>query len=220
MEERMRDDGFEATFVVSVDRDTAWDRLQSAKPAVDGIGSAREGQWWIPGIEAPADELEVDPGRSLRARKALEPCKGTEIVVTLEDEGTGTRITIMQTGFGKGFSEQRAWLAAGWYPILADIVVYFERGVSPGRHALWWSSIGCDVVETPEGLVVGLVRGSGFAADAGLEPGDLILQLAGSPILTIRDLAVLTRGPVRSGDSITVRYLRGVDDCVGRGEVA
>ncbi len=209
MEERIRDDGFEATFVVATPRDEAWKRLHGAAPAVDGLPATRPGQWWIPAIESPADELEVVPEERLRARKGVEPCKGTEIVITMEDADTGTRITITQTGFGTGFAQQRAWLASGWYAIVADLVVFFERGVSIGRHASRWSSISCTVAETDEGLVVERVQDLGFASQAGLQSGDLILQLAGSPVLTVRDLSILTRGPLPTGTETKVRFLRG-----------
>ena len=103
MDERTRSDRFEASFVVEISREQAWERLAGATPAFEGLGIPRDGQWWIPGIEAPADELEVRPEELLRTRKAVEPCKGTEIVITVEDADNGTRITIVQTGFGPGF---------------------------------------------------------------------------------------------------------------------
>lgn len=49
MEERVRDDGYEATFVVATPRDEAWKRLEAAKPAFDALPHLRPGQWWIPG---------------------------------------------------------------------------------------------------------------------------------------------------------------------------
>jgi PDZ domain len=209
MEERIRDDGFEATFVVSTPRAKAWELLMSAERASDVLPPPAEGERWIPGIEGPAEDLEVVSDELVRCRKTAEPCRGTEIVITMEDAATGTRITIVQTGFGDGFDERRPWLTAGWYAILADLVVFFERGISLGRHVTWWWCIGCDVLETDEGLVVGDVRDDGFAARAGLQRGDLILQLAGAPILDVRDLSILTRGPLRTGVETIVRYLRG-----------
>ncbi len=219
MEERIRDDGFEATFVVSIGRSEAWKRLESAEPAFDFVGNKRDGQWWIPGVEAPADELEVVPEERLKVRKAVEPCKGTEIVITLADEDSGTRITIVQTGFGDGFAAGRPWLAAGWYAILADYVVFFERGLSIGRHVSMWSSIGCDVRETDGGLEVRRVHPDGFAKQAGLEEGDLILQLAGAPVIDVRDLSILTRGPLEKGTETKVRYLRGTEVAAGTGTI-
>jgi hypothetical protein len=209
MDERRRSDGFAASFVVEISREQAWERLASATPAFEGLGTARDGQWWIPGIEAPADELEVRPEELLRTRKAVEPCRGAEIVITVEDADNGTRITIVQTGFGPGFAERRAWLESGWHAILADLVVFFGRGVSLGRHATWWAGIGCGVVETDEGLVVTNVEPDGFADRAGMRAGDLILQLAGAPVINVRDLSILVRGPLRTGTETTARYLRG-----------
>jgi hypothetical protein len=219
MDERIRDDGFEATFVVSTPRGKAWELLMSAAPASDVLQPPPAGQRWVPAIEGPAEDIAVDPERQLRCRKTAEPCRGTEIVVTLEDAGSGTRITIVQTGFGDGFAAQRPWLAAGWYAILADLVVFFERGLSPGRHLTWWWSIGCDVTETDEGLVVAAVHDDGFAARAGLERGDLLLQLAGTPVVDVRDLSVLVRGPLQTGTETTVRHLRGDRVLTGTGVI-
>jgi S1-C subfamily serine protease len=209
MEERIRSDGFEATFVVSTPRAKAWELLRSAEPVSDRIPPPEPGQVWIPAIEGAAEELESVPQERLRARKVSEPCAGTEIVITFEDEATGTRITVVQTGFGPGFDSSRPWLAAGWYAILADFVAYFARGIPLGRHLAMWWSIGCDVAETHEGLVVGNVYADGFAARAGIERGDLILRLAGAPVLTVRDLSILTRGPLRTGVETEASVLRG-----------
>ncbi len=219
MNERIRDDGFEATFVVATPRAQAWEWLVSARPAMEGVGEARDGQWWIPGVEAPADEIEVKDGELLRARKAVEPCKGTEIVITFEDGETGTRITFVQTGFGPSFGDARAWLTAGWHSILADVVVFFSRGKSIGRHMSPWYGIGCDVSETDEGLIVGNVREGTFADQAGLRNGDLILQLGGSPVVNIRDLSVVVRGPLRTGMTTKARYLRGDEILSGSGTI-
>ena len=103
MEEVHRDDGFEVTFVVSAPRAEVWKRLADARPASDALTPPTAGQWWIPGVEGAADELEVEPEELLRTRKASFPCQGTEIVVTMEDAETGTRITFAQFGFGPGF---------------------------------------------------------------------------------------------------------------------
>jgi hypothetical protein len=209
MEHRERADGFEATFVVSVPRAQAWKRLVDAEPASSALTPPAPGQVWIPAIEGAAEAIETVPEERLRATKVSEPCAGTEIVITFEDEATGTRITVVQTGFGPGFDVSRPWLAAGWDAILADFAAYFERGIPLGRHLTMWWSIGCDVAETPEGLVVGTVNPRGFAERAGLARGDLIVRLAGAPVLTVRDLSMLTRGPLRTGVETEVSVLRG-----------
>jgi len=215
----MTEDGFETTFIVSTPRSKAWELLRHAAPA-EGVPAGPEpGQLWIPAIEGAAEEIEAVDEESLRVRKLTDPCRDTEIVITMEDAATGTRITIVQTGFGAGFDAQRAWLAAGWSTIVADFVAFFERGIPLGRHVTMWWSIGCDVTETPEGLVVGAVYTDGFAARAGLERGDLILRLAGTPVLDVRDLSVLIRGPLQTGVETNARYLRGDQIRTGTGLV-
>ncbi len=218
IEERYREDGFEVTFTVSTPRAQAWERLAGATPASDVLKPARPGQWWIPGVEGPADELEVVPGELLRGRKAVWPCKGTEIVVTMEDADTGTRITFVQTGFGDGFAAQRPWLEAGWWSIRADLFVFFEHGVSPGRHLRPWASIGCDVHETPGGLTVGDVQPGGLADQAGVREGDLLLTVGGAPAVNVRELAAVVR-TLRSGAEARLRYLRDREVRVGSGTV-
>jgi PDZ domain len=211
-----RDDGFEATFVVRVPRAEAWDRLEKAAPAVEGLDPPAAGQRWLPGFEGAAEDIEVVPGERLRARKATWPCEGTEVVVVLEDHEAGTRITVVQTGFGDGFAEARRWLGTGWWPIVADLAVYLERGVALGRHLTPWASLGCPVTESPGGLTVGPPAPGGFADQAGLREGDLVVRLAGSPVVSIPDLAVLMRS-LRAGTETKVRYLRGADLLSGTG---
>lgn len=206
MQEIHREDGFEATFVVSTPRDEAWKRL--TKDA--------DGRWWIPGVESTADELEVVPESTLRVSKAEEPCKGTEIVITMEDAETGTRITFAQYGFGDGFTSSRPWLESGWWAIRADLFVFFEHGVSPQRHLRPWADLGCGVTESPGGLTVTTVRLGALADQAGVQKGDLLLTIAGSPAVAIRDLSILMRGR-RPGTETKLRYLRGTDVLTGVG---
>src|SRR5262245_23947747 len=204
----MMKDGFETTFVVSTPRGKAWELLVAAQPISDALTTPGEGQWWIPAIEGPADPIEVIPESRLRCTKAAEPCRGTEIVITFEDDESGTRITIVQTGFGAGFAEQRPWLEAGWFAIAADFVSFFERGVALGRHAAMWWDLGCDVFETAEGLVVGNVRVATFAGQAVLHRGDLIVHRPGAAVLTVRGLSIPIRGPLHLGVKPSVRYHR------------
>lgn len=203
MEELPRDDGFAATFVVSTPRAEAWKRLVEAEPP----GPIPEGEWWVPAVEGTAAALEVEPESVVRLRKTAMPCEGTEIVMTFEDEGTGTRITFVQNGFGPRFGTARPWLEAGWWAIRADLFVFFEHGVSPRRHTRPWTGLGCEVTESPGGLLVTDVGEGTFAAEAGLAAGDLILLLSGSPVVNVRELAAVSRS-MRTGDSTRVRWLR------------
>jgi hypothetical protein len=200
------DDGFEVSFVVSTPRAEAWKRLEAL----------HDEQWYIPGVEAPADEVEVEPGSRLRAIMAVEPCKGTEIVITFEDEDTGTRITFVQSGFGDGFAQMRPWLEAGWWAIRADLFTFFEHGVQLQRHGRPWASLGCDVSETLGGLVVSRVADGGFAQQAGMQAGDLIVTLSGSPVVNVRELSAVLRAFKRGAD-FRVTYLRDGERLKGSG---
>ena len=168
------------------------------------------------GVEAPADEVSVDPERELRAIKAVEPCKGTEIVITFEDDDTGTRITFVQSGFGDGFAAMRPWLEAGWWAIRADLFMFFEHGVSLQRHSHWGAFLACGVAETPGGLVVDGVEPNGFAAQAGLQDGDLIVTLSGSPVVNVRELSAVMRA-FTPGAEFRATYLRDGEVLKGTG---
>jgi hypothetical protein len=191
------DDRFEATFVVSVDADEVWSVLAK--------GRRSDNTWWLPGFDTVAEVTDVDEGRRLQARKVEQPCAGTEIVVTVEDSATGTTVTVVQSGFGKDFFAQALdALSIGWSFIVADVMVYLELGIDGGRHMRPWAALGCNVHETPAGLVVDAVWG-GFAQRAGIAPGDLLLSVAGAPVLTRRELETVMR-IVPTGDEIEATW--------------
>jgi len=49
---------------------------------------------------------------------------------------------------------------------------------------------------------------------------DLIVRLAGAPVVDVHELSVLTRGPLRrAGTETKVHYLRGNELLSGRGTV-
>ena len=75
-----------------------------------------------------ATELEVDPGRLLRVNKDEEPCAGTEIAIVLENADNGTRITVVQSGFGPWLTSVRDTFEAHWQQIVHDGALK-ERGM-------------------------------------------------------------------------------------------
>jgi hypothetical protein len=193
------EDRFEATFVVSTAPGETWDVLAQGRRGDD--------QWWLPGFVTTAEVLDVDEGKQLQARKTQQPCAGTEIVVTLEASRTGTTVTIVQSGFGAFFEQALDGLSIGWSHIVADFLVYLERGIDGGRHARPWAALGCNVHETATGLVVDNVWG-GFARTAGIEADDLLLTVGGAPILTRRELETVMR-VVPAGTAIEATWAHG-----------
>jgi uncharacterized protein YndB with AHSA1/START domain len=205
------DDRFEATFVVDAPAETVWERLTRAEPLKE-LGGRPAGLdpnlRWLAAWEAAASDVEVEPGRRLRAVKEMQPCKGTEILVTLEHAGTGTKVTVVQSGFGAGFEAALEDLTIGWYDILADIELFLATGVRGGRHPRPWASFGARVRATGAGLEVTQVREETFAGRAGLEKGDIVITVAGAPISSRIQLETVMR-VCHSGDDVKVSWARG-----------
>jgi len=191
------DDRFEATFLVDHPTEQVWQALREG---------AQGTRWMLPAFESPSDVVEMDEGRYVRLKKAAEPCAGTEIAITLEAAASGTTVTVVQSGFGTLFEEMLNTLAIGWSHIVADLALYLQTGARGGRHLAPWASLGCGVREVRAGLEVDKVFG-GLAADAGLEPGDLLLAVGGAPVVVERELQTLMR-VFGSGDKVDVTWAR------------
>ncbi|MEX0782643.1 MAG: PDZ domain-containing protein [Dehalococcoidia bacterium] len=198
------EDRFEATLVLDVSADDAWAALTGklVEGAADGTS------YWLPGFEAPGDVLELDAGRLLRVRKAAEPCKGTEILFQLEASETGTRVTVVQSGFPAWVKAALEDFTLGWHEILADIVVFLEHGVRARRHAAPWASTGLATRTTPGGLAVVAVSPGSFGERAGIEAGDLLLKLRGGPMLSRLQLQTMMRA-CAAGEEIEAIWVRG-----------
>lgn len=98
-----------------------------------------------------------------------------------EQAGTGTRVTVVQSGFGPWLDRLRDTFETHWRQIVADLRLFLERGLTvPGTA--WGASLGADTRHTPTGLELTAVTPGGFADGAGMLPGDLLL--------TLRDLRV------------------------------
>lgn len=194
-------DHFEATFVVGVDRRTAWDRLAGRR--------TEDGAVWLPGFDSPATVDEEVAGDRLRATKADEPCAGTEIVVVLEAAETGTRITVVQSRFGDWIRGAYDAMAVGWRYIVADLRVALATGVHPGRHLLAWGDLGADVTPADGGLSVEVVRPGTLADRLGLVEGDLLVLLAGAPVTGFDDLLTALRVLGPDPGQVSAAWVRG-----------
>jgi hypothetical protein len=207
------DDRFEATFIVDTPQSEVWRRLRDAEPLGDrraeGEPPAHPLRWWLPAFESPADELDCVEGRSVRLTKTAEPCAGTEIAISLEASGRGTKVTVVQSGFGVRFDQMLNSLAIGWSHIVADLALFLQTGARGGRHLAPWASLGCTVREIPAGLEVDDVFG-GLAVDVGLEPGDVLLAVGNAPVAFERELQTLMR-VFGTGDKLELTWARGGD---------
>src|SRR5690606_31481995 len=132
-----------------------------------------------------------------------EPCAGTDIVVTLED-AAGTRITVVQSGFGDWLADLRDVMAVRWRHIVADLQTYLGTGVHARRHLRAWGDLGARARLGDGGLRISEVRDGTLAGRLGLQDGDLLVWLAGAPVASHDDLATILRvldgrqGPVEA----------------------
>ncbi|MEE9255322.1 MAG: hypothetical protein V3U43_10325 [Pseudomonadales bacterium] len=207
----MMEDGFKATFVVDLSAEEAWQAM--TRPV---LGSAdAELQRVVPGFPGVGDhgpgalctELEVQPGRLLRLRKEHEPCAGTEIAVVLEATDTGTRITIVQSGFGPWLKDVRDTFETHWHQIVADFRLHIERGITvPGT--IWGASLGVMTKQTPTGLQIIDVSPDGFGRTAGMADGDLLLTLRGIRIHDTQQLWTIL-ALSSTGEELDATWARG-----------
>jgi hypothetical protein len=196
-------DRFEATFVLAVDRRTAWRRLTEHP-----LGDDRADQLWLPGFDSSATVVAADQPNQLQATKDDEPCAGTDILVTLEDADTGTRLTVVQSRFGDWLPARYDLMAVGWRHIVADLETYLFTGVHGRRHLRPWPDFGADVVPLAGGLQVAAVRSGTLAGELGLREHDLLLTLAGAPVSSYDDLVTVARVLDGSVTDVAAEFVR------------
>ena len=210
----MKDD-FEATFVVDLAPREVWEAL-TQRTLDKSTDAGDEVHYVLPGFPsleslpisgASCSPIEIREGQLLRVKKDHHPCAGTEIAVQLEQAGTGTRVTIVQSGFGP-FLEiaGRDTVFAHGSQIVRDFHLFLERGVS-APVTVWRASLGARTKQTPTGLEILAIDG-GFAKTAGLLRGDLLISLRGIRLHDTQQLwTVLALSD--PGSSADVTWVRG-----------
>ncbi len=207
-------DEFRAEFVIDLDREKVFEALHQS---VDDQGqtSTDGDKVLLPGFPsfmptpepgAICTQLEVIPGQMLRVRKEHEPCAGTEIAIGFSDADTGTRITVVQSGFGAWFNAAKDTILAHGNEIIADFRLFLETGYrAPPKN--WGAPIGGVTRETPVGVEVSFLEEDGFLRRAELQVGDLILSLAGTRIYDTGQLWIALSF-FAAGDKCKVAWLR------------
>jgi len=212
-------DDFEATFVVEMAPREVWEAITRRVVEADGARHyVLPGFPSLPPLDVPGASctpIEVEEGRLLRVRKDHQPCAGTEIAVRLEQAGTGTRVTVVQSGFGPflDFAGRDTVFGHG-QQIVNDLRLYLERGVTvPGTA--WGRFLGATPKQTAVGLEIEAIQPGAFAERAGLEVGDLLLTLRGIRIHDLQQLwTVLALTDV--GASSEVSWVRGREPMGGK----
>jgi uncharacterized protein YndB with AHSA1/START domain len=225
------DNRVEHTFVVAVPVERAWQaftdgaersRWEAPEYAID----ARPGgklRWRLPPW-APVDGevLEIEPHRRLVTAEGAGILEGaTRVTVSFESVEHGTRITVVQSGFGTGagWQDQLEGHRHGWLRSLRDLALYLETGaVSQRFFSPWHCDLGMFLAESFAGLRVTEVSPGGWAAEAGVQAGDLVLYVDGLPIFERTDLWSFQIAG-RPGDRLTIEVARNGSRVRGKGEL-
>ena len=219
----------EKTFTVGVPVTRAWtafvdgeerSKWEACEYEIEPVPGGRV-HWTLPGIESNGHVEEVERERLLRWVEHDGPHLDSEITVTFEAVGGGTRISITHAGFGDA-DDWGEWIEGttlGWTQAIADLLVYLEHGVVAGRFTAGMQPPGMRSHDTPAGIVVDAVMGGGLASQAGLEPGDLVLSVGGAGIYSLSDFWVLMRehGP---DAALEIDYARDGQRLTGKGTLS
>jgi uncharacterized protein YndB with AHSA1/START domain len=212
---------YERTFTVAVPVAKAWAAFTEPRGREAWMSPPGRDPIEHPDVEYPAPgfgkaELKVgsvEEGRRLRwSQRATMPSGSSawvDTTVTFEATVNGTRLTITRSGFGDSddwelFAQSTG---LGWDDSLIDLVAYLEMGVNVSRHFSGRSSIGASMRETAAGIWITRVVSGGFAAEAGLKEGDLLVSIGGAGIYRRSDVWLLQRehGP---GEEMEATYVR------------
>lgn len=220
---------FERTFTVSVPVDRAWRAFTD--PAELEVWFAERFEAddreqravaETPGGEVGFAVTEFVEGERLGYRQwAASPETGIDVTVVFEATGSGTRITMTQAGFGSGSILESDEVHRGIEESLADLVLYLEHGVRFARHrdVTRRSTLGATLSEVPGAVRIASLEPGGFAEEAGLHAGDLLLQLGHAPVFDVSDVAFFLRDH-DAGDATDVVFARDGEVERGHGELS
>lgn len=144
----------------------------------------------------------------------------SSVRIGLNPDGEHTRVELEHTGFGEGeqWAESRKQAAHGWEVGLENLESIFDTGADlrVTRQPML-GIMGSDFneriaaelgVPVTEGIRIGdAVEGMG-PANAGMQGGDVVVEMDGTPIRDGPDLTTVLRRH-RAGDKIGVSYYRG-----------
>jgi membrane-associated protease RseP (regulator of RpoE activity) len=212
---------YERTFVVAVPVERAWQAFADVKER-EAWASGRDHMDDPESLETfEPGEIKIGPSELHERLSWSQYHSGLdgwfENVVTFEEVKSGTRITIVRSGFG----DSEAWrhyaesTNGGWDEMIADLVLYLETGVRAARHFSFRSGLAATTRQTAAGLQITHVVPGGFAAEAGMQSGDLLLWLNGAPVISQREVAFCVREHA-PGTAIEVEYVRDGEVLRGR----
>lgn len=219
-------DEFEVSFVVEIAPDEVWQVLSErvSKEVSSGEGKD-EKHYVLPGFPAFGESadgsgarctmIEEEQGRLLRVRKDVEPCAGTEIAIRLEKAAEGTRVTVVQSGFGSFVDILgRDTVFGHGKQIVNDFRLFLERGLFV-RGTVWGPGLDATLTDRGIGLELSKIYPGGFAERAGMVAGDLLLTLGEIRIHDLQQLWTVL-ALTKSGSKLDVTWARGRESYTGK----
>ena len=205
---------YQRTFVLAVPRNRAWECFTDPEERSAWLAEPDAGteDHYTTAGGAPGFSVVVNEGVAFErlrwTERHADPSDKIEICVVFEDAVTGTRITVTHARFGE--IDDAHWQAShrGWDEAIADLAFYLRTGLRVRRHFSHRGATGIMCNETLAGVEVAKVFPGSFGADAGLEPGDILLDIAGAAIFTMAEVWALVREH-KPGDRLVIRYVRG-----------
>jgi uncharacterized protein YndB with AHSA1/START domain len=227
---------YERTFVLSVPVERAWQAFTDPRE--------RE-QWMVPPGRDPLEHPDqpliegfqlsqlqvgvIEEHERLSWSQSHEidgDVRWIETTVVFEASASATRITITRSGFGDSdqwrlFAESTS---LGWDESIADLIAYIETGVRADRHYSSQNpapkgSLGAQMRETPAGVRITYVVPGGFAEEAGMQAGDLLLRLAAASVFRRSDVWCVER-VLKPGQELDAEYVRDGKLLIGRGRLS
>jgi uncharacterized protein YndB with AHSA1/START domain len=224
---------YQRSFVVPVPVERAWQAFVDPRQREAWISPPGHDQLENPEAGFPAKGFaplqvevgEVVPHRRLSWSVRRSMGDGTraqiDVGVTFEEVEGGTCISACRTvraeGGGAEILDQRTRLGFG--EEMTDLCAFLQTGVNVSRHFSARGSIGALVMETPAGLRLERVAPGGFAEEAGLREGDLLISIGGAAVYGLSDIAFLEREH-EAGEVLEVTGVRGGALYRGRGRLS
>lgn len=167
--------------------------------------------------------LEVVPRVRLRSAMSGGNMPGrVETTTEFEARAGGSQAVMTHRGYGAA----DAWVrfggsfARGWDEATTDLLAYDKTGVKLPRHIDdKRASIAAWPVRRPWGIELVEVFPGGFADQAGMKPGDLLLKLDRMGVYDVADLWAFTRAR-SAGEAVEAVYIHGGELRRGVGRIS
>jgi uncharacterized protein YndB with AHSA1/START domain len=167
--------------------------------------------------------VEFAPPKFLRVKMSGGNVPGhVETTTTLEETKSGTKVTLSHLGFG----DATAWeifggsFSTGWDEATTDLMLYVHSGIKSPRHIDdRRASIAAWPVRRNWGIELAEVFPGGFADQAGMKAGDILLKLDRMGVYQIADLWAFTRAR-SAGEEVAVEYIRKGELRTGKGRIS